>query len=82
MITAIAHGGPRDGVKLTAALTWDGRIQRPDSTEKVQKHYNGRYKWDWDYNAWIWHGEKIVKPEQAQTPVVPQNAGTPRRAFG
>lgn len=57
MLQSFAMGGPRDGIKLTAGLKWDGRVRLPGSTDKAPKYHRGRYEWDWDYNAWIWHSE-------------------------
>lgn len=34
LIDAMAVGGPRDGVKLSASRTWDGRIEIPAKYEQ------------------------------------------------
>lgn len=66
MYEGFAMGGPRDGVKLTAGARWDGRVQTPEATAKVPKYFKGRYEWDWDFRAWVWHADKPV--EKAGTP--------------
>lgn len=67
MMTGYAIGGPRNNVKLSAPLVWDGRIrlkspkdaqQQPTSTELRKAFYPGRYKWNPDYQQWIWISDK------------------------
>lgn len=41
----IASGGPMDGIKLTANVNWNGR---------VEKDLNGRYCWDYVNERWAW----------------------------
>ena len=70
MLQSRALGGPRDGVKLTAGPSWNGRVETPQSTPKAPKYYGGRYVWDWDFQAWIWHADKpkVKAEEKAGTP--------------
>lgn len=56
METGIAIGGPRDGIKLSAELTWDGRIEKHSGFNGgvVKKYYSGRYKWSAAVPGWCW----------------------------
>ena len=63
MLTGVAKGGPRDGVKLSAGNLWDGRIALPQKASnsehghepKHPKYYLGWYKWNVFARTWIWH---------------------------
>lgn len=57
MLTGIALGGPRHGVKLTAGPRWDGvvRHQQPGSmAAEAGLAYPGRYKFDFVIDTWVW----------------------------
>jgi len=41
MFTGKAIGGPLDSVKLTAPLSWDGRVLTSD--KRVVEHYPGKH---------------------------------------
>ena len=52
MKRAKALGGPLDGVKLTAPLSWDGLIP---------KNFDGYYLWDYDRDGWVWElGRRVM----------------------
>lgn len=55
MLTGIAEGGPHDGVKLTAAFSWNGMITRPAYERRTYApiYYPGKYMWVTD--RWLWH---------------------------
>lgn len=53
MYRGIARGGPRDSIKLTASLGWDGLITRSD-----RSYYSGKYVWSFRKFEWIWVGDK------------------------
>ena len=46
LIKSLAVGGPRDGIKIEAAASWDGRVLK--RTDTVGKKYNhaGHYELD------------------------------------
>lgn len=57
MLTGIANGGPRDGVKLTCPPSWNGLIKRPAtiytrSTYDPKAYYPGYYVWS--ASEWVW----------------------------
>lgn len=59
MREGIAHGGPRDKVKLSAGVGWDGRIKKPglygtDNSQISRGTYYGRYAWSGVLKAWLW----------------------------
>lgn len=62
MVSAIAYGGPRDGVKLTCPETWDGRIRKSLGRTGGITYHNGHYMLRHDmsivlYGAstiWLW----------------------------
>jgi hypothetical protein len=57
METGIGIGGPRDGVKLTAAVNWDGRVREPnqrDDEGAIKRYYPGRYRWSTIVPGWVW----------------------------
>jgi hypothetical protein len=61
---SIAKGGPREGIKVGAPSTWDGRIAKPGSpigVEGTLKQYPGRYVWI--RKAWVW---VVQEPGPAQ----------------
>jgi hypothetical protein len=79
MLAGRAIGGPRDGVRLEAHPTWDGRIlipskaaeHRPDrdtapDDRRGRTYHPGRYAWDSERSTWAW--------VNVETP----DAGTPR----
>lgn len=45
MNTGIAVGGPLDGTKIHAGITWDGRIE---------KDLTGLYRWSPVFSRWEW----------------------------
>lgn len=45
MLIGYAQGGPRNGVKLSAGIDWDGRIPMPREGVGAQKFYPGHYEW-------------------------------------
>lgn len=48
-----AIGGPRDGVKLTAPLSWNGKIRLPEArVTSSSTNYPGTYVFD-EYE-WVW----------------------------
>jgi hypothetical protein len=55
---SVAQGGPRDGVKLMCPSSWDGTIERPRNVSGPITRYPGRYVWDVDFKAWIWHADR------------------------
>ncbi len=65
MFTGRAHGGPRDNVKLMAGSGWSGRVAKRMKGETVLEYHKGYYKWDFDFQAWIWHADK---PEKSKNP--------------
>lgn len=61
MLTGVAVGGPRHGVKLTAGPHWNGivRHQAPGSNmAEAGLPYLGRYKFDVAVGTWIWEEGK------------------------
>ena len=53
MVSGKAVGGPKDGIKLTAPISWDGivyPIQR--GIKPVCKPYPGKYRWK--EATWRW----------------------------
>lgn len=64
LITGVAVGGPRNGVKLSASSAWNGVVRKnvkdassPDSGEP----YPGRYVFDIRLNSWVWDDTKSPK---------------------
>lgn len=62
MYQAVARGGPRDGIRLTAPLDWDGRVMRPTklSNGKPEGYYVGNYVFNVDTFTWDWY---TVQPQ-------------------
>lgn len=64
MMTGVAVGGPRDGVKLSAGSSWDGRVRlRPPKNEQEMPSskiifHPGYYKWYPKYDSWVWISDK------------------------
>jgi hypothetical protein len=61
MDTSIAIGGPRDGVKITADASWDGRVRHPPGHRSITANpttlfYFGRYIWE--DTGWTWVAEE------------------------
>lgn len=62
MHAGIARGGPRAGVKITASITWDGKVEKPNGSESQgtgaiasqRRYYPGRYFWEFSANTWVW----------------------------
>lgn len=55
MISGRANGGPLDGVKLTAGVSWPGTIPiRRQRADALVRYYQGRYIWDIDKACWVW----------------------------
>jgi hypothetical protein len=53
VLTGIADGGPRHGVKLTAAPDWGGVVMRPSYERRTgAPYYPGKYVWLG--NKWVW----------------------------
>lgn len=50
MLEGKAMGGPRNGVKLSASVKWDGRLEG----------HKGKYVWRED--GWLWVKDDIEKP--------------------
>lgn len=71
-----AIGGPRDGVKLSASLQWDGRIRKQTKEgETTSTTYPGFYKWmdasldEFGSNyTWVWQPDKehSLSPERGR----------------
>ncbi len=61
METGIGIGGPRNGIKLSAPIGWDGRIREPsaqgDNEGAIKRYYPGRYFWHGSIPAWVWAPE-------------------------
>lgn len=55
MIEGRARGGPRDGIKITASSTWNGKVKEPRQREdaKIIRYYKGRYVWDGETWRWV-----------------------------
>lgn len=58
----IAVGGPRHGVKLDAAPSWDGRIAIPrqDPSSEKRRFYPGKYIWGYSFShgdTWCWKAD-------------------------
>lgn len=58
MLTGVAVGGPRDGIKLSAGVGWTGhvrdrRVVKPGSSKVI--NFPGRYIWC--DGTWIWKVE-------------------------
>lgn len=48
-------GGPMDGIKLTAPLSWDGLIPLPRLTEgSAVRYHPGKYIWQSRAGRWLW----------------------------
>jgi len=66
MLSGKAIGGPRDGVRLEALPTWDGRITVHSTTAVEDKrgrgHHPGRYTWDPDQTTWVWVADAAKSP--------------------
>jgi len=61
MLTGIAIGGPRHGVKLSAGPNWNGvvRYQSPGSSApETGIPYPGRYVFDPVTDTWVWEEAK------------------------
>lgn len=54
MFESKASGGPLDGVKLSAPITWDGMVREPDKGDRTRKWYRGFYKWNFEFKMWMW----------------------------
>lgn len=54
MLTGKAVGGPRDGVRLSAGVSWDGRValKREGNTGSSTLWHPGRYVWQDE--TWTW----------------------------
>lgn len=62
LVTGYARGGPRNGVKLSAPSTWDGRVRKPPRNkwdETSPKMYPGKYIWRQDELVWLWLPEDL-----------------------
>lgn len=55
LITAIARGGPRHGVKLSCPENWDGRIKKSEGRTGGIHWYPGHYEYQW--LVWVWVDE-------------------------
>ncbi len=60
MYEGVAQGGPRDGVKLSAPLAWDGLVLMK-VTEGARHYYQGRYEWHRLNEHWVWKPDTIPK---------------------
>jgi hypothetical protein len=62
LITGIALGGPRHGVKLSAPPTWNGIVRRSSfknpGTPESGTPYPGRYRYDPKADVWLWIEDK------------------------
>jgi len=61
-VTGKAVGGPRDGIKLTAGVDWDGRVQvfttsAPDD-KRGRTYHKGRYIWSDVTSTWNWRADE------------------------
>lgn len=56
MYEGVGVGGPRNGIKLSAGPTWDGRIKKKGNENKNDNgaYHRGRYIWDADLQVWEW----------------------------
>lgn len=75
MLTAKAVGGPRDGVKLSAVVTWDG-IVRYITNHGIHMH-PGHYKWRIDCWKWIPGVIPEVRQRVDSRPINLKNKKTP-----
>lgn len=58
-----ALGGPRDGVKLTAELSWDGMVEQPRKANTGITYYPGHYQWNSRTGRWVW-AERLPTPSR------------------
>ena len=51
-----AYGGPRDGVRLSAGSSWDGRVRTAGSSDSdpIKRYYPGYYVWSVEVSMWVW----------------------------
>jgi len=55
MISGKAIGGPLDGVKVTAGVSWFGTIPTHRlRADALVRYYPGRYVWNIDKSCWVW----------------------------
>lgn len=74
-----AVGGPRNGIKLTAPLSWDGMIPLPKATENAAIRYHpGRYIWQSERGMWLW----IASQPTAYCRYDPKQKRTVHRWYG
>lgn len=67
METGIAIGGPRDGVKLSAGPSWDGRVKDiRHSMGAIERYFPGRYRWV--ERVWLWLPEENHKLSVIRSP--------------
>lgn len=87
MHTGVAVGGPRNRVKLSAPLSWNGRIKIPskDGLESTLTDYPGYYNWQTlpgsDFEdvisvTWVWI------PSEPHTTQDGKNKGHPQTRNG
>jgi hypothetical protein len=80
MLDGIAIGGPRDGVKLSAGESWNGRVPmpRPDTATSVStvRWYPGRYIWSVRRATWLW---EVIPEPKAPTKSLFGNTQNPQR---
>lgn len=66
LLSGIAVGGPRDGVKIDAPVGWNGKIKKPNhSGVRTEDLYKGYYNWEFvEYYktySWVWHTDQPKK---------------------
>lgn len=67
---AIAVGGPRDGVKLTAQANWDGRVRYPAAANSGAQGSRYEYPGNYVYRirqsdnrpVWLWIQKADAQP--------------------
>lgn len=58
MYESIASGGPLNGIRICAALSWNGWVRNTEmhTSKLVSAAYHpGCYVWDSEQCAWVWH---------------------------
>ena len=77
LCTGIAIGGPRDGVKLSAQATWDGKVRsNPGGGSERIIYYPGYYAWrhpeinDFEEKqseiTWVWITTEPLRNREGQ----------------
>lgn len=66
MLTGLAQGGPRDGVKLSCPGNWNGKVIK---RQHGPAYHDGYYLWDTAVNTWVWQAGKMPpEPEPVKMP--------------